>query len=67
MVSLRDLTVVIGGGRVVFGHDETIFVEISQKYTLEEVDSLARASGFAPVYNCSDSKSWFADVIWKVV
>lgn len=67
LVSLRDQTVAIGGCEVAFGREETIFMEISQKYTLEEAGSLARVSGFAPVYSCSDSKGWFVDAFWKAV
>lgn len=67
LVSLRDQTVTIGNSQVLFARDETIFMEISQKYTLEEVDKLAGASGFTPVYSCSDAKRWFTDAFWKVV
>jgi L-histidine N-alpha-methyltransferase len=59
--------VTIGNSQVLFARDETIFMEISQKYSLKEVDKLAGASGFAPVSSCSDTKGWFTNAFWKVV
>jgi L-histidine N-alpha-methyltransferase len=42
-------------------------MEISQKYTLEEIAGLASTSGFAPVSSCFDSKGWFLDAFWTAV
>jgi uncharacterized SAM-dependent methyltransferase len=39
-------------------------MEISQKYTLDEVRNLAAASGFKPVSYFFDEKRWFTDSIW---
>ncbi|MDB5263788.1 MAG: egtD [Adhaeribacter sp.] len=55
LVSLQEQTVTIGHNQLAFARDETIFMEISQKYTLAQIEELARASGFAPVYCVSDS------------
>jgi len=59
--------VTIGGRKVAFGRNESAFMEISQKYTLEEAGNLARVSGFTPVYSCSDTKGWYVDAFWKAV
>ncbi|SFD07591.1 dimethylhistidine N-methyltransferase [Chitinophaga sp. CF118] len=67
LVSLQDQIVTIGHKKITFTHDETIFMEISQKYTLKEIDFLAENSGFMPVHNCADPKGWFVDAFWKVV
>ncbi|RDV16521.1 L-histidine N(alpha)-methyltransferase [Pontibacter diazotrophicus] len=67
LVSLQDQIVTIGDSKIVFGRDESVFMEISQKYTLEEVDNLARETGFVPVYSCPDTKGWFVDAFWKAV
>ncbi|RFM28245.1 L-histidine N(alpha)-methyltransferase [Deminuibacter soli] len=48
-----------------FRENELIYMEISQKYSLEETDHLAFASGFTPVARFFDRKKWFADCLWK--
>ena len=67
LVSLQDQTVRIGPHRVAFARDETIFMEISQKYTPKEIEQMASEAGFAPMRQLSDSKGWFADVFWEAV
>ena len=67
LVSLQDQTVSIGAYRITFARDETIFMEVSQKYTPEEIKGMAFGAGFAPVRHLSDSKGWFADVFWEAV
>ncbi|MEO8412904.1 MAG: L-histidine N(alpha)-methyltransferase [Ginsengibacter sp.] len=68
LVSLKDQQVSIGENPVIcFLKDETIFMEISQKYTLEQTDDIARQSGFSPVNHFFDKNKWFTDVIWKCV
>ena len=48
-----------------FAEGETIHTEISQKYTAEQTDTLAAASGFTPVKHFFDSKEWFLDAVWR--
>ena len=67
LVSLQHQTVTIGRHNIAFGRDETIFMEISQKYTLEEIETMAGEAGFAPIRDLSDSKGWFADAFWQAV
>jgi L-histidine N-alpha-methyltransferase len=55
----------IGKITVSFREYEPIYMEISQKYTLEETTNLAGQSGFLPVHTFLDSKKWFADVLWQ--
>ena len=50
-----------------FAKNESIFMEISQKYTVEQTDEIAIQSGFEPVAHFFDKNKWFADVIWKCV
>lgn len=45
---------------------EPIFMEISQKYSLEMIEELAQASGFQTALNFFDSNHHFADSLWKV-
>lgn len=43
---------------------EAIEVELSQKYSVEEVDLLAKNAGFRLVKNFYDSKRYFIDSLW---
>jgi L-histidine N-alpha-methyltransferase len=68
LVSLADQQVTIPDDVTIkFAKDEAIFMEISQKYTVEESDRIAAQSGFEPVAHFYDSNKWFTDVIWKCV
>jgi L-histidine N-alpha-methyltransferase len=48
-----------------FGQHEEIFMEISQKYTIEQVDRLGRQAFFKPVESFYDSRGWFVDALWR--
>lgn len=48
-----------------FQENEPIYMEISQKYSLEESDRMAAAAGFEPIAHFLDGKRWFADIVWK--
>ncbi len=65
LVSLQDQTVSIGAHRMAFARDETIFMEVSQKYTPEEIKQMGSEAGFRPIGHLTDSKGWFADVFWE--
>ncbi|QEC53454.1 dimethylhistidine N-methyltransferase [Anseongella ginsenosidimutans] len=45
---------------------EPVFMEISQKYSRDEILALALTSGFRPLTTFCDSKHWFGDAIWEV-
>lgn len=49
-----------------FGPAEAISVEISQKYSRNEIESLAKAAGFTFLKNLEDKQGWFADSLWRV-
>jgi uncharacterized SAM-dependent methyltransferase len=55
----------IGDKTFSFAENEAIFMEISQKYTLAETESMAAQAGFSPVETFFDTKKWFADVLWR--
>ncbi|MBL4675268.1 MAG: L-histidine N(alpha)-methyltransferase [Mucilaginibacter sp.] len=57
----------IGEETISFAKDEYIYMEISQKYAVEQIDEMARKSGFKPLTLFSDSKDWFVDTIWQAV
>ncbi|MEO8960766.1 MAG: L-histidine N(alpha)-methyltransferase [Ginsengibacter sp.] len=68
LVSLARQDVCIGENNLIhFEKDETIFMEISQKYSIEVINKTARESGFTPVAYFFDSDKYFTDVIWRVL
>jgi L-histidine N-alpha-methyltransferase len=67
LVSLKAQKVAIDGNIFYFEQDECIYMEISQKYSVDEVDTMAKDAGFIPVDYFFDSKNWFLDTVWRVV
>lgn len=65
LVSSRKQTIRIGNAEVSFKEGEWIYTEISQKYSPNEIKSLAENSGFTVVENLADKKHWFVDSIWS--
>jgi L-histidine N-alpha-methyltransferase len=65
LVSRKNQEVKIDGSSFCFRPGETIFMEISQKYTVQQTDELARHTGFEPIHHFYDSKGWFLDAIWR--
>lgn len=65
LVSSVKQTVRIGDNTISFKEGEWIYTEISQKYSLSEIKSLAVDSGFAVLENLTDKKDWFVDSIWS--
>lgn len=45
---------------------QPIHVEVSQKYSLREIEGIADAAGFAFVKHLQDGKGWFVDSLWRV-
>ena len=66
LVSLKAQQVTISGQNIEFEKDEYIDMEISQKYSLEEIDKMASDAGFVPVERFFDSNNWFLDTVWRV-
>jgi L-histidine N-alpha-methyltransferase len=65
LVSLKDQDVRINGMETIhFDKDEYIFMEISQKFTIQQIDAMAAKASFKPVDHFFDSKKWFTDAIW---
>jgi len=67
LVSLTAQEVNISGHTIQFDEDEYIHMEISQKYSIEEINAMASAAGFEPVERFFDSNHWFLDTVWRVV
>ncbi len=64
LISLLHQTVGIGEMAIEFEKDEPIDVELSQKYSLNEMDLMATRSGFKIMQRFLDSHNWFVDVVW---
>jgi len=67
LVCLEDRIVRIRNKEILFKRDEYIWMEISQKFKLEQISDMALNNGFKPVGNLMDSKRWFVDACWEVV
>ena len=67
LVSLQDQQVKIGEELISFKKDEYIYMEISQKYTAEQINSMAASTGFKPMNQFFDIKEWFTDAVWLAV
>ena len=66
LISRKAQRVHIGQEKAIdFREHEPIFMEISQKYAMPEIDFMAVHSGFEPVQTFYDAKKWFADVLWQ--
>ncbi|MFC3563193.1 L-histidine N(alpha)-methyltransferase [Pedobacter jamesrossensis] len=66
LISLKKQIVNIGGTSIHFAKDEYINMEISQKYSLDEIEKLAKESGFKVLQYFSDQNNYFVDSVWKV-
>ncbi|WP_048906752.1 L-histidine N(alpha)-methyltransferase [Pedobacter sp. V48] len=67
LISLTDQLVHIGENETIqFSENEPVFMEISQKYSIEEIESLAAGSAFRCQQHFFDENSYFVDSIWVV-
>lgn len=66
LVSLRDQQVEIDGSHITFKENELIYMEVSQKFSREQIAEMALQSGFINMQEISDSKNWFVDAIWRI-
>lgn len=67
LVSLTEQNVHIGNQVFHFEENELIDMEISQKFSLEDISKLARDAKFHIIDEIADSKNWFVDSIWQVL
>jgi dimethylhistidine N-methyltransferase len=65
LVSREEQTVPIDalGLQAAFAEGETIHTENSHKYTAEQIERIARATGFAMAKRWTDERSWFTDAL----
>lgn len=71
LVSLEDQVVNLLAGEkmemIHFKKGEPIFMELSQKYTIHEIDRMAQQAGFRAADHFYDSKGWFVDAFWEAM
>jgi L-histidine N-alpha-methyltransferase len=66
LVSLQDQVVRIGEADfITFREGEPISTEISQKYSLDEIEGMADQGGYKLMNNFFDSRNWFVDSLWE--
>lgn len=65
LISTKEQQVHIGDSLISFDKGEPIYMEVSQKYDLYQIEEAARQSGFIPEEIFMDSKKYFADVLWE--
>jgi L-histidine Nalpha-methyltransferase len=65
LISKKDHIVKIGSEIIHFQKDESIFTEVSQKFSNKQIKQLALKSGFKMITQFSDSKNWFTDALWQ--
>lgn len=66
LVSLCDQKVQIENRSFYFKENELIDMEISQKFSEQDIKKLAKDSGFHILNEIKDSKNWFVDSIWMI-
>ena len=65
LFSLKDQGVHLGEHIFQFHKNETIYMEISQKYSADQIDEIAVGCGFKPLAKFFDKEKWFVDVLWE--
>jgi dimethylhistidine N-methyltransferase len=71
LVSLddQDVSLITGNNieMIHFKKGEPVFMELSQKYAIEEIDQMAQQAGFRTAGHFYDSKGWFVDAFWEAM
>ncbi|MDE3182560.1 MAG: L-histidine N(alpha)-methyltransferase [Bacteroidota bacterium] len=65
LISTKEQSVKIGETLIHFEKNEPIFMEISQKYSVKEIDEIATECEFEVLADFFDSNRYFVDVILK--
>jgi uncharacterized SAM-dependent methyltransferase len=64
LISLKKQSVIIDGESIDFEYGEPIFMEISKKYSAQDIEDLAAKTGFRVVKNYYDCRHFFLDSLW---
>lgn len=67
LISTRSQSVVLADRTEFnFSKDEAIYMEVSQKYSKNEIDQLGLSAGYEAIESYFDRQRWFVDVLWRV-
>ena len=64
LIPLKDMDVHFPDQVIHFKRDEYIWMEISQKYTLDQIDQISHDCGFQSMDHLMDKNKWFTDSVW---
>lgn len=67
LVSKQAQHISIANETISFKEGEPVYMELSQKYDLPQIWSMATSAGFRQLSLFSDSKNWFVDAVWECV
>jgi len=67
LICLEDLDVHFQDTVVSFRENEYINMEISQKFTLSQIEKMAQHTGFTVDRTFFDSKKWYVDSVWEAI
>lgn len=67
LISEKKHQVRIGNHPISFDEGEPIYMEVSQKYTPEEIEEASASTGFRQVASFTDERRYFLDVLWQAV
>ena len=65
LISANEQSVKIGEAEIYFEKNEPVFMEISQKYSVKEIDEILSQCGFEVMTHFFDSERYFTDVLLK--
>ena len=68
LISSKDQEIFIGelNARISFVKNESIYMEISKKFDLQMIQTLAAKTGFEIVQNFIDSRQYYINSLWKI-
>lgn len=64
LVSLLAQNVTVADTIISFKKEEVIYMEVSQKFSQDDISALAHHTGFAIIGMVNDSKNWFTNALW---
>ena len=67
LISLKQQSVTLGDQTIKFDYGEPIFMEVSKKYSAQDIEDLASETGFRVVKNYHDCRHFFLDSLWEAV
>lgn len=67
LISIKEQKVIIDQSNEVihFDRNEPIFMEVSKKYSVAELEELSKQAGFSVVKHFYDCRHYFVDTLWK--